>query len=144
MSAARVVVASDGQKWTVRRELNWRTPATAEVDKFDYDVHSGPLSAILLGVLIATLAVIFVALTPDSTVAPKVELAVFALILFFPVRWLLRRPWTIVAETGDDEAERWTGTVRGPVAARAEFRQTVSNIETDGHPDFAGSLQPVN
>jgi hypothetical protein len=144
VSAARVVVASDRHTWTVRRRINWRTPATDELDEFDYDVHSGPLSAILLGVLIAALAVVFVASTPDSTIAPKIELAVFALLLFFPVRWLLRRPWTIVAETGDEKAERWTGTVRGPNAARREFKQTVSNIETDGHPDFAGSLQPVN
>lgn len=144
MSAARVVVAPDGHKWTVRRRPNWRTPATDELDKFDYDVHSGPLPAILLGVMIATLAVLFVVFTPDSSIAPKVELIVFALLLFFPVRWLFRRPWTIVAETGDDQAERWTGTVRGPNAARREFKQTASNIETDGHPDFAGSLQPVN
>jgi hypothetical protein len=144
VNAARVVIDPDGHAWTVRREVNWRTPAATELDQFDYDVHSGPLPAILLGVLIFTFGVVFVINTPDGTIAPKVELAVFALILFFPARWLLRRPWTIVAETGDEKPERWVGTVRGPNAARREFNQAAASIERHAQPELDGALQIIN
>jgi hypothetical protein len=144
MSVARVVSAPDGHAWTVRRRLNWRSPAADELDRFDYDVHSGPLPAILLSVLIFTCGVVFVINTPDGTIAPKVELAVFALILFFPARWLLRRPWTVVAETGDEKPERWVGTVRGSRAARREFNRAAASIEREAQPELDGALQVIN
>ena len=50
-----------------------------------------------------------------------------ALLLFFPVRWLLRRPWTLVAEPpgrpGRAAAERWVGTVRGMFRVRRADRE---------------------
>lgn len=143
MSAARVVTDPEGRAWTVRRRANWRSPATSELDEFDYDVHSGPLPAILLAIMIVACGVAFVAYTPDSTIAPKIELAVLAVLLFFPVRWLFRRPWTVVAETGDETAERWVATVRGPNAAWREVRRTIKSIESEGQPDPASNLLPI-
>ena len=71
-----------------------------------------------------------------------------AVVLFFPIRWYLRRPWTVVAETAgsyDLPAERWTGLVRGGSKAKEEIRIIVRRIRTQGTPGHADSpLQPVN
>jgi hypothetical protein len=75
-------------------------------------------------------------------------LAAVAVVAFFPIRWFLRRPWTIVAETAggyDLPAERWTGLVRGGSKAKEEIRIIVRRIRTQGTPGHADSpLQPVN
>jgi hypothetical protein len=68
-------------------------------------------------------------------------------ILFFPTRWALRRPWRVVAETGDngegEPVERWVGSVRGVFTVRQQLRQITRDIHVDGHPSIEGPLQPV-
>jgi hypothetical protein len=68
--------------------------------------------------------------------------------LFFPARWSLRRPWTVVAETpGDVEElppERWFGTVRGMFRIRTETNKIARNIQVYSAPDVEGPLQPVD
>ena len=70
------------------------------------------------------------------------------ILAFFPIRWWLRRPWTVVAETTgsyDLPAERWTGLVRGGAKAKEELRIVVRRLRTQGTPAHADSpLQPVN
>jgi hypothetical protein len=67
---------------------------------------------------------------------------------FFPVRWLLRRPWTLVAETSggyDLPAEHWTGTVRGRNRAKEEMRVVVRSLRTRATPGHGDSpLHPIN
>jgi len=68
---------------------------------------------------------------------------------FFPGRWVLRRPRTLVAETpggADGSApERWVGWVRGTAAAREEMTATIRSLETRATPAYADSpLQPVS
>ena len=71
-----------------------------------------------------------------------------AILLFFPLRWMLRRPWTLVAETTggyDLPAEHWTGMVRGRSRANEEMRVLVRSLRTRATPGYADSpLHPVN
>jgi hypothetical protein len=75
-------------------------------------------------------------------------LALVLLFLFFPARWALRRPWTIVAETPGDldehPPERWVGTVRGVFNVRQETSKVARNIEVYSLPNVDGPLQPVD
>ena len=77
-------------------------------------------------------------------------LFVLVVAVFFPIRWWLRRPWTLVAETvgsydPDLPPEKWTGLVRGGAKAKEELRIVVRRLRTQGTPAHADSpLQPVN
>lgn len=139
---ATLATGPDGNRWTVTRRVNWRRPVT--VDDFEHDVEPGSAAAvILLGMVIVLLGGV-VLTVPDDSFAPKIILGLVLLFLFFPARWALRRPWTVVAETGDTTVERWTGTVRGVVAARREVARTVRAIEQDGHAPLEGALFPAH
>jgi hypothetical protein len=147
----RVVRGADGRMWTVRGQMEWRQPATA--DDFEHDVSGGNLSAWMLLVLVVGLAVLLVVSIPADVVAPWhskmlwLGLLILLAILFFPARWALRRPWTVVAETGDngdgEPVERWTGTVRGTMRVRQEVSRVAKNIQLDSQPGIEGPLQPV-
>ena len=67
-------------------------------------------------------------------------------LLFFPVRWVMRRPWTLVAETPggyDLPPEHWSGMVRGRGRAKEETRVLIRNLRTRATPGHADSpLQP--
>jgi hypothetical protein len=75
-------------------------------------------------------------------------LVAIAVLSFFPVRWLLRRQWTLVAETNggyDLPAEHWTGLVRGRTRAKEEMRVLIRSLRTRATPGHADSpLHPVN
>ena len=64
------------------------------------------------------------------------------------MRWLLRRPWTLVAQTPggyDLEPEHWVGMVRGAGKAREETKMVIRSIRTRATPAYAdGPLQPVS
>lgn len=145
MSNARVVLDRDQCAWVVRRRMNWRRPAADELNKFDYDIDGGLGGAFLLMGLITVCAIAFLLTAPSDVVAPKLGLGILALILFFPARWLARRPWTLVAECGDEQStQRWAGTVRGVFESRRQANQVVRDIRADSSPSFEGPLQPVN
>jgi len=81
----------------------------------------GNASAFVLLALIIVLAITLISTIPEDVVAPWsgrmlwLGLLIVLAILFFPVRWALRRPWTVVAETAgnyDLPAEKWTGKRR--------------------------------
>lgn len=142
----RVVRGSDGRMWTLRTNLEWSNPIAG--DDFEHDVSGGPAPAIVLGGTLLFLAVLFVLWTPEGVVVPPaLVLALVLVALFFPVRWLVRRPWSIVAETPGAEEEqgpeRWVGVVRGMMNARREVARVARNIEVYAEPDVNGPLQPV-
>jgi hypothetical protein len=142
----RVVRGADGRQWTVRSQLEWRPPATS--DDFEHDVSVGNAAAIVLLVLVLALGTILVVWTPDDVVVPLwVVLIVMLLVLFFPTRWALRRPWTVVAETGDngenEPVERWVGVVRGVFTVRQQMNRVAKSIAIDSVPGIEGPLQPV-
>lgn len=147
----RTVRGADGRVWTLRSEMEWRQPATA--DDFEHDVSVGNTSAFVLLTLIIALAIALVVSTPEDVVAPWnskmlwLGLLIVLAILFFPARWALRRPWTVVAETGDngegEPVERWTGSVRGVFTVRQQLTRVAKSIQVDSAPGIEGPLQPV-
>ena len=147
----RRVRGLDGREWIVRNEMDWRQPAIS--DDFEHDVSASPTSAFILLGLIIVLGVVLVSTISDDVVAPWsgqmlwLGLLIVLTVLFCPARWALRRPWTVVAETGDtgdgQPVERWTGTVRGPMAARQQVIKVTKAIRMDSQPGIEGPLQPV-
>ena len=143
----RLVRGEDGRDWVVRAQMEWRAPATA--DDFEHDVAGSYGPGIAMIVVTALLAVILVVWTPDQVNVPAwVLLALLLVVLFFPLRWILRRPWTVVAETegdvtGDRPSERWVGTIRGMFRVQGEVKQISKTIQRHSLPDFDGPLHPV-
>lgn len=151
MARIRIVRAADGRQWMVRQQLEWIDPATGE--DFEHDMEGGRLAAIgivsLVGLLWVALFAWWFTGSQGVVVPWWVWLVLLGVALFFPVRWVLRRPRTLVAETpgGSDGSapERWVGWVRGTNAAREEVNQTVRSLETRATPAYADSpLQPVS
>jgi hypothetical protein len=135
--------------WTVRRNIEWSMPATG--DDFEHDVDGGRGAAvIILSSLFVFWLILFVWAPAGVHVPWFLWVAGAIVVLFFPVRWFLRRPWTIVAETEGAydpnlPAERWTGCVRGGSKAKEELRIVVRRLRTQGTPGHADSpLQPMN
>lgn len=144
----RGVTGADGRQWTLRSELEWRTPATA--DDFEHDVAGGHIPAAAMIVVIAIFVAVLLLWMPEEVILPGwVLLTLFLIVLFFPTRWVLRRPWKVVAETdgtmdGDQPAERWVGTVRGMINVRNELAKIRYDIRHDSVPAFDGPLRPVD
>jgi hypothetical protein len=143
----RLVQGGDGRDWVVRADMEWRQPATT--DNFDHDVAGSYGPGIAMLVVIVALSLILIVWTPAGVVVPAwVLLALLVIALFFPLRWILRRPWTVVAETegdlaGDRPSERWVGTVRGMFTVRGEVVKIAKTIRRHSLPDFDGPLHPV-
>lgn len=143
----RLVKGQDGRMWTLRSQLEWSSPAT--VDDFEHDVASGYTPGIVMLVMLAVLVVALVLWTPAGVIVPSwLIAAIVVVLLFFPVRWALRRPWRLVANTqGDEEhqgAERWVGTVRGMVNIRTVTSKVARDIEVYAMPSTEGPLHPVD
>lgn len=142
----RAVRGSDGRVWTVRSNLEWSNPI--DVDEWEHDISGGPAPGVAMGAILLFMIVAFVVWTPEAVYVPGWLLLALALVvLFFPVRWLIRRPWTVIAETPGDHdehpPERWVGVVRGFASARQEGARVARNIEVYAEPDMNGPLQPV-
>jgi hypothetical protein len=142
----RVVRGPDGRMWTLRSRMEWSSPAT--VDDFEHEFSSGYIPGIVMVALVLTFGVVLLVWTPNDVVVPAwLVLILLVVLLFFPVRWMLRRPWTLVAETGDEDpeepAEKWVGTVRGMFQARQQAAKIAKSIESDAVPTFEGPLHPV-
>jgi hypothetical protein len=144
----RLVRAADGRMWTVRSRLEWTDPAVEE--EFEHDVSGGRIGAVFMIVVLVALFLALIMATPDDVVVPReLLLAFLLLVLFFPARWLVRRPWTLVAETprgpDDPAGERWVGSVRGFFTARHEASRAARHLREYAIPDRDGDgpLQPV-
>ncbi|GAA2990115.1 DUF983 domain-containing protein [Actinokineospora diospyrosa] len=136
----------NGRLWTVHGTLEWRTPATE--DDFEHDVAAGYVPGVVMLVLISVLVVALVAWMPTDVFVPGwLVLLIVLAILFFPARWAIRRPWTLIAETGDDgdgePTERWMGTIRGYFSARNEITRIAKEISQDTQPSYEGILKPL-
>lgn len=145
----KTVIGVDSREWSVSRKITWTLPATGE--DFEHDVDGGRGAAFLILSALFVFWVIVVVWAPVKVHVPWYLWVLGVLIgLFFPVRWWLRRPWTIVAETVGDygdpkSAQRWIGLVRGGVRAREEVRIIVRRLRTEGSPAHVDSpLQLVN
>ncbi|HEX3650406.1 MAG TPA: DUF983 domain-containing protein, partial [Pseudonocardiaceae bacterium] len=128
----RLVKGRDGRMWTLRSQMEWSTPAT--VDDFEHDVSSGYAPGIVMLAMLCVLVVALVLWTPAGVVIPVwLIVALVVVLAFFPLRWALRRPWQLVANTrGDGEelgAEQWVGTVRGMVNIRTVTAKVARDIE---------------
>lgn len=143
----RSAVGADGREWTVRTQVEWREPATAQ--GFEHDIAGGEASAAVMILILVVLVVALFAWMPSSVVLPIwVVLAIVAVALFFPIRWVLNRPWRVVAETAgnmriDKPAERWVGVMRGMLAVRGEVWRVRRAIERQSAPMDDGILRPV-
>ncbi|GAA4811383.1 hypothetical protein GCM10023200_56470 [Actinomycetospora chlora] len=151
MARIRIVRAADGRQWMVRQKLEWVDPSTGE--DFEHDMQGGRLAAIGIVSIMGLLWVALLAWWFTGSQGVVVPWWVWLLLLligaFFPGRWVLRRPRTLVAETpggADGSApERWVGWVRGTAAAREEMTQTIRSLETRATPASPDSpLQPVS
>jgi hypothetical protein len=145
----RVVHGADGRTWTVQSRLEWADPVAEE--DFEHDVGGGRVGAVVMIFVLFVLLLSFVLLTPATVVVPGwLTLALGLLVLFFPVRWLVRRPWTLTAETpgvpaAEKPAERWVGSVRGYFTAKYETARVRRHLRYYAVPDRDGDgpLQPV-
>jgi hypothetical protein len=143
----RLVRGADGRMWTVRGRMSWANMDGA--DDFEHDVAGGHGPGIGMIAILVILTVVLLVWRPTGVVVPGwLILALVLLFLFFPARWALRRPWTIVAETPGDldehPPERWVGTVRGVFNVRQETSKVARNIEVYSLPNVDGPLQPVD
>lgn len=144
---ARTVAGADGRTWSVRRNIEWRPPATG--DEFEHDVDGGRGAVLLISSALVLFWAVLLFWTPSKVHVPWYLILVAILVLvYFPVRWMMRRQWTIVAETPggyDLPAEHWSGMVRGHSRAREETRVLIRSLKTRATPGHADSpLHPVN
>ncbi len=145
---AKTVIDVDGRTWQVRRNIEWSHPATG--DDFEHDVDGGRSAAFLILTALLFFWLILIVWAPSQLHIPSWLwlLALLLAVIFLPIRWWLRRQWTLVAETPggyDKPAEKWTGLVRGGTKAKEELRIVVRRLRTQGTPAHADSpLQPVN
>jgi hypothetical protein len=145
---ARKVFDLYRREWSLRRSIEWSPPFNEE-DQFEHDVDGGRGAVVfILSSLVFLWVVLFIWL-PDNIHFPWFYwLALIVILGFFPVRWVLRRQWKIVAETVgayDQPAERWQGLVRGWTRSNEELRIVKRRLETQGTPGHADSpLQPMN
>jgi hypothetical protein len=145
----KTVAGADGRTWSVRRNIEWSSPATG--DDFEHDVDGQRTGVVFILSALILFWVVLLLWRPEGLHVPGYYWVIaFAVLSFFPIRWYLRRPWTIVAETegGYDEQggpEHWTGMVRGGSRAREEMRVVIRSLRTRATPGHADSpLQKVN
>lgn len=143
----RLVRGADGRMWTLRGRLEWSQPAT--VDDFEHDIAGGHASGVVMLAMLFVLVVALVVWTPAGVYVPSWLIVLLLLVIaFFPVRWALRRPWMLVANTqgtvDDQPAERWVGTVRGLFTIRQATAKVARDIEVYSMPNIDGPLHPVD
>jgi hypothetical protein len=143
----RLVRGADGRMWTLRGRLEWSQPAT--IDDFEHDVASGYTPGIVMLFMLGVLVVALVTWRPSGVVVPSwLVLVMIIVMVFFPLRWAVRRPWRLVANTPGSQqeqvAERWVGTVRGMFNIRTVAAKVQRDIEVYSMPNAEGPLHPVD
>ncbi|HEV2780593.1 MAG TPA: DUF983 domain-containing protein [Actinophytocola sp.] len=143
----RVVRGRDERVWTLQAEMEWRSPTKA--DDFEHDVSSGHGPGFVMLAFVVVLTLVLVVWSASADISPPLWLILLILlvVLFFPIRWALRRPYTIIAATGDDgegkPTEQWEGVVRGMFKVRQQMAQIARAIEDESMPGIEGPLKPV-
>ncbi len=151
--AAKTVKGTDGRVWEVRRHMMWRVQGTTEDLEFEHDVEGGRIGqwVVVLLLLLFFGGLLSWNLGDDLLIQipSYLKIIFIGIVLFFPVRWLLRRPWKLVAETrgGFDPVrnemmpkEAWEGTVRGFSKARDECGLIINTIKKRGRLSKADGL----
>ncbi|MFC5062770.1 hypothetical protein [Actinomycetospora atypica] len=151
MSVKKQVQGVDGREWLVTMTILW----TDTTEKFEHEKEGGRNAVIgmiiVLGFLWFALVAWAVEMYPVVQVPWWMILLLLGLVLFFPGRWVIRRPRRLLVEGGrwpdDDEddamGEAWSGYIRGRTEARAEFNQAIKTLKRRGTPARANSpLQP--
>lgn len=145
---ARLVRGADGRQWMLHRRMTWSNPAST--DDFEHDMRGGYAAIGAMGLVLVLLVVVLAAWRLDSVIVPRWLLVVFlAVVVIFVVRWLLRRPCTLLAETDYDPIderppEHWVGTVHGLYRARQQLARVSREIENDAMPHVDGPLHEVD
>lgn len=145
---ARKVFDLYRREWVLRRSIEWRPPYN-EAEQFEHDVDGGRSAAIFILSSLLLMWIVFLFWLPTNTHFPWFFwLVIIVLVGFFPVRWVLRRQWKVVAETVgayDQPAERWQGLVRGWTRSSDEMKIIKRQLETQGTPGHTDSpLHPMN
>lgn len=141
------VLAPNGRQWTVTRTAEWVRPAGA--DGFEVDQTGGTLGPIIV---FGALAVFWVGLflwMPARVHVPwYFTLVAVGLVLLIPVRWWVRRPWTVQVDSdgfGEDAAVRQTWVVSGRWEATRLAAGIVDRLKFTGRladPDQVGPVIP--
>lgn len=143
----RSATGADGREWTLRSRFEWREPATA--DRFEHDVAGGGVPAAVLIVILVIFVVVLLVWMPSAVVVPFWVLLLLLLVgVYFPLRWVWMKPWSIVAETEGNSLhqrppERWVGTVRGFFKMREEVVRVRRSIQRYSEPEPDGHLRLV-
>jgi hypothetical protein len=153
LTRSKTVRGPDGRVWAVRRMMLSSLPAT-ESTYFEHDVDGGRRASVtILIILLLFYIVLFGWMPADVHVPWWVVLIGMVVAGFFPVSWVLRRPWQLVAQTPGGrtpsgvalEPEHWVGTVRGVTRSREEVKMVVKSIRTKSTPAYVDSpLQPLS
>ena len=147
MAMMKLVRGADGRMWTLRSSMEWSTPALS--DDFEHDVAANKTPGyVLLGMLVVFVLALFI-WRPGPVIVPVWLLVILLLgLMYFPVRWVVRRPWTLVANTPgsqeDASAERWVGIVHGAYTIRQTAAKVARDIEVYSKPNADGPLQLVD
>ena len=152
--AVKVVTGTDGRTWTVRRQMMLTMPATGDELEFEHDVEGGRIGqAVILALLSLFVLTLMSWWSTDIRIPFYIKILFIIIVLFFPIRWVLRLPWQLVAETpgkwdpvADKEVDRehWVGTVRGVTKARDEAAMVINTIKKRGRLSKADGLMKKN
>lgn len=149
--SVKQVSGVDGREWLVSLKIIW----VENTEKFEHEKEGGRNAVIgmiiVLGFLWFALIAWAVQMQPVVSVPWWMWCLLIGLALFFPGRWVIRRPRRLLVEGGrwpdDDEddamGETWSGYVRGRTEARAELNHAIKTLKRRGTPARANSpLQP--
>ena len=88
---ARTVAGADGRTWSVRRNIEWKTPATGA--EFEHDVDGGRGAVLLILSALFLFWVVLILWTPPLVHIPwYLWVIALAIVLFFPIRWMHAPP----------------------------------------------------
>jgi hypothetical protein len=145
---ARLIRGADGRQWILNRRMTWSVPAS--VDDFEHDMRGGFGATTAMVLVLVLLLIALAAWRPKGVILPSWLLIPLVLVLaVLAVRWLLRRPCTLVAETEYDPIderppEHWVGTVHGLYRAKQQMSRVAHDIENDAMPHVDGPLHEVD
>ena len=144
---ARTVAGADGRTWSVRRNIEWKTPATG--DEFEHDVDGGRGAVLLILSALFLFWVVLILWTPPLVHIPWfLWVIALAIVLFFPVRWIMRRPgrsWPRPAVATTCPPSTGRGWSAGAAGRRRRCGCWSATCAPGASPGYADSpLHPVN
>ena len=145
---ARTVAGADGRTWSVRRNIEWKTPATGA--EFEHDVDGGRGAVLLILSALFLFWVVLILWTP-----PLVHIPWYLWVIALAILAVLPDPLDRCAARGRSSPRPAAATTcppstgRGWSAARSrakeEMRVLVRSLRTRATPGHADSpLHPVN